>query len=277
MQVAVSGASGFIGHHIVQQLIDRNIRTVALCRDPSKLRIRSDLLDLHIFDMDHPDEMDVDTFRQVDVLIHLAWGGLPNYKNIYHLEKELPRQFGFLSRVIRSGIKNITIAGTCFEYGMQNGPLSEDTIAKPVNCYGAAKYSLYQQLKYLQKDYNFNLTWARLFYMFGNGQAESSLYSLLLKAIENKEPVFNMSGGEQLRDFLPVSHVARSIVRLALLQQDTDLVNVCSGKPISIRKFVEDVLAEQNAKMKLNLGYYDYPDYEPMAFWGTRHKLDQLL
>ena len=76
---------------------------------------------------------------------------------------------------------------------------------------------------------------------------------------------------------LPVSQVVRSIVDLSLLQEDTGVVNVCSGKPISIRKFVEDVLAEHNAKMRLNLGYYDYPDYEPMAFWGTRNKLDQLL
>jgi len=48
-----------------------------------------------------------------------------------------------------------------------------------------------------------------------------------------------MSGGEQLRDYLSVEEAARYLVSLALNKGDNGIVNICSGKPISIRRMVE--------------------------------------
>ena len=48
-----------------------------------------------------------------------------------------------------------------------------------------------------------------------------------------------MSGGEQSRDYLPVTEVARHLVSLALAGKDNGIVNICSGIPISVREIVE--------------------------------------
>lgn len=108
----------------------------------------------------------------------------------------------------------------------------------------------------------------RLFYIYGKGQSEKSILSQLEKAIKNGDEVFNMSGGEQLRDYLHVNEVANQIADAALDNQKNNIYNICSGIPISIRKLVEDYLKQNNKSIKLNLGYYPYLDYEPMAFWG---------
>ena len=84
-------------------------------------------------------------------------------------------------------------------------------------------------------------------------------------------------GGEQLRDYLPISEVARLIVELALRRLNAGVVNVCSGQPISVRALVEGWIKENGWDIQLNLGRYPYPDYEPMVFWGTRSKLDKLM
>jgi len=55
------------------------------------------------------------------------------------------------------------------------------------------------------------------------------------------------------------------------------VVNVCSGKPVRIIDLVEAWLAEHHWQIALNRGHYPYPDYEPMAFWGERARLDALL
>jgi dTDP-6-deoxy-L-talose 4-dehydrogenase (NAD+) len=102
-----------------------------------------------------------------DVLIHLAWGGLPNYRSLHHFEVELPAQYNFLKGMIQSGLKNLVVTGTCFEYGMRSGSLHEDMEAKPTNPYGFAKDSLRRQLEYIKDDQPFALTWARLFYLLG--------------------------------------------------------------------------------------------------------------
>ena len=86
-----------------------------------------------------------------------------------------------------------------------------------------------------------------------------------------------MSGGEQLRDFLPIEEVARLLVALARNHADAGVVNVCAGKPISVRNLIEEWLEKNGWKITLNLGHYPYPDYEPMAFWGDRRYLNTML
>ena len=73
-------------------------------------------------------------------------------------------------------------------------------------------------------------------------------------------------------DFLPVTEVAKEIVRFAMLHQDIGTVNLCSGKPFSVRSLVEKWLHDNGWQIKLTLGYYPYPDYEPMKFWGDNTK-----
>ena len=113
--------------------------------------------------------------------------------------------------------------------------------------------------------------------MYGEGQSKTSLMYLLDKTIQDKNKVFNMSGGEQLRDFLPIDEVVRNISLIT--KQNSHLnqvVNCCSGKPISVKNLVEHYLEEKKYKIRLNLGFYPYPDYEPMRFWGCNLKLKEI-
>lgn len=277
MKVAVTGASGFIGRNILTALTQEKVGILAITRDAKSLANLDK--SINIVELDISD-CDASTFQKIgspDVLIHLAWDGLPNYKSLHHFETELPKQYIFLKRLIEGGLASLLVTGTCFEYGMQTGTLSEDMIPNPSNSYGFAKNSLRQQLEFLKSTNTFNLTWARLFYMYGENQAKASLYSQLRDAVKRGDEVFNMSGGEQLRDYLSVDEVSRQIVRLALTQRDIGTINVCSGKPISVRKLVEDWMHKNNWKIDLNLGFYPYSDYEPMEFWGNRSLLDRML
>lgn len=86
-----------------------------------------------------------------------------------------------------------------------------------------------------------------------------------------------MSPGEQLRDYIPVDDAARHIVSLALSGRAVGIVNICSGRPTSIRALVERWIAENGWSIRLNLGRYEYPDYEPLAFWGDPQKLHRVL
>lgn len=277
MKVAVTGPTGFVGRHVVRELELRSISPILICQPsveipPAFARHANVQIDLK--------EMPAKAFDlmgQPDVLIHLAWGGLPNYKSLHHFEDELPAQYRFLKTLVESGLKNLLVTGTCFEYGMQSGPLSEHMEARPNNPYGFAKDMLRRQLEYLQQVTQFNLTWTRLFYLYGEGQAENSLLPQLKRAVERGDRIFKMSDGEQLRDYLPISEVAKLLVSLAMAGRDNGVVNVCSGKPISVRKLVEGWIRENGWSIDLNLGHYPYPDYEPMAFWGNRDKLTQCV
>lgn len=277
MRIALTGASGFIGRHVLRELLEQDIQVVAITRDNTKLAEFEGRVQIVEFDLANVGEHTFDHLGRPDVLLHLAWGGLPNYHSLYHFEHELPRQYNFLNQMVAQGLRSLLVTGTCFEYGMHSGPLAEDEKTWPANPYGFAKDALRQQLEYLKQQSSYSFTWARLFYMYGEGQPETSLLPQLKKAVAQGVQQFNMSGGEQLRDYLPIRDVARYLVILALKQQDIGLINICSGKPQSVRALVEQWLVENNWDIKLNLGHYPYPDYEPMAFWGDRQKLNALL
>lgn len=277
MKVAVTGATGFIGRYVLSDLEARSVESIALVRPSAENPLGNSSSRVVKLDLHNPPPNAVELMGHPDVLIHLAWSGLPNYKSLHHFEQELPAQYRFLKKLIESGLQAIVVAGTCFEYGMQSGSLSEDIVPHPANPYGFAKHALRCQLEYLKAAHPFQLTWARLFYLYGDGQAESSLIPQLRLAAERGDQIFNMSGGEQQRDYLPVAEAASYLVSLALAKKDIGAINVCAGTPVSVRKLVEGWIKENGWSITPNLGYYPYPDYEPMAFWGDRRKLDSLL
>jgi dTDP-6-deoxy-L-talose 4-dehydrogenase (NAD+) len=280
-KVLVTGATGFIGHYVVQQLLQRNCAVIASSAHAQKAgtfswfsQVQYIPFPLEAFDAT------VDYYRffnEPDLMIHLAWEGLPNYRSSFHTDINLPRHFAFLQNLVCHGLADLAVTGTCFEYGMQEGCLQEDMPVFPDNPYARAKNELRVQLQDLQQEYPFLFKWIRLFYMYGKGQNPKSLLSQLDAALAAHEPVFNMSGGEQVRDYLPVEKVAEYIVTIALQKQVEGVINCCSGQPVTVKEFVNDYLAHKKQTMALNLGYYPYPDYEPMRFWGDNTKLKNIL
>lgn len=277
MKIAVTGANGFIGKYVVEELERRSISPIIISR-PSSIIPSTFLKHVVIpIELGHPSDHVCKLIGMADAVIHLAWGGLPHYKSLHHFEGELLIQYRFLKKLIESGLKNVVIAGTCAEYGMQSGCLTEILRTQPNSPYSLAKDTLRRQLEFLQKEIFFNLTWARLFYLYGEGQSEHSLWMQLKKVIEKGDKVFNMSQGEQQRDYLPVTEAAKYLVSLAIKNQNHGIVNISSGKPVFIRHLVEGWIHENQWSVQLNLGYYPYLDYEPMAFWGCCKKLHGLI
>lgn len=280
MKVLVTGASGFVGRHVVTALLSKSHSVTAVARDEARARSMSWIEDVTFIARDIHQPRGENTFQafgEPDVIMHLAWPGLPDYRRLTHFEHTLFADYGFLKSLLDSGAKHLLVTGTCFEYGLRNGCLAEDTPTSPVTPYGLAKDTLRRFLEFATRDTGAVFQWARLFYMYGPGQHAGSLLSQLERAIERREDSFNMSAGEQLRDYLPVEQVAANLVTLAEHPQCTGVVNVCSGEPISVRRLVERHLAERESTMRLNLGHYPYPDHEPMEFWGNPSKLRSAI
>jgi dTDP-6-deoxy-L-talose 4-dehydrogenase (NAD+) len=275
VKVAVSGATGFVGRHVVASL-ERAGHEPTLWVRPSSSPATSRHPVVRI-DIEAPPDRPFAALDRPEALIHLAWGGLPNYASLHHFERELPAHYAILKRLLEEGLSTLVVAGTCFEYGMQSGPLDETRAAAPANPYALAKDALRQQLQQLQRQLPFSLTWARLFYLHGEGQAASALLPQLRQAVAAGLPSFAMSGGEQLRDYLAVEQAADHLVALAGKRREHGIVNVCSGQPVSVRALVERWIAANHWSISLDLGRHPYSVHEPMAFWGDTRKLKQCL
>jgi len=281
MKILVTGATGFIGNYVISELLKYEKYEIFATSIDSIKDVRNltwfDKVNYISRNLDEDDKNYFIFFNEPDVLIHLSWAGLPNYKELFHFEKNLFANYKFIKNMVVNGLKNLSVIGTCAEYGMIEGSLTEKMDVNPVTPYGLAKDTLRRFIEELNKKYNFIFKWIRLFYLFGKEQNPKSLLSQLDRALDNNDKIFNMSGGEQIRDYLRVEKVAEYIVKISLQDKITGIINCCSGKPISIKKIVENHMKRRNKYIDLNLGYYKYIDYEPMAFWGDNHKLKQIL
>lgn len=278
-KVLVTGATGFVGQHLVAALLAAGVPVRAVARSLERARALPwfDQVEFVAADI-HCQGLDVQALTEgVDALAHLAWPGLPNYQQSFHFEVNLPADLQFIKRVVAAGVSQVMVTGTCFEYGLRNGAQSETDPALPATAYGLAKNSLRLFLEHVRQHTPFALQWVRLFYLYGPGQAANSLLASLDRAIDEGRSHFAMSAGEQLRDYLPVEQVCAYLLAILARREFSGVVNCCSGEPVSVRALVEQHLAKRNSSLPLQLGHYPYSAHEPMAFWGNPERLRQLI
>tara|TARA_B100000795_G_scaffold66453_1_gene45519 strand:- start:486 stop:1313 length:828 start_codon:yes stop_codon:yes gene_type:complete len=274
MKVLLTGHSGFIGQNLLKYLLKKRIDLFITKHNNIKLigKKKINIIDLN----SRLNQKKLLT--NFDLVIHAAWSSLENYNSTNHIKKILPENIKFLKKLIYLGAKNLVVLGTCFELGDCLGEVKETQIMKPNTQYGKAKKKLYDKLISLQKKNNFNLTWMRIFYIYGSNQRNKSIFSQLknFNTIQSGK-FFALTEGKQLRDYMHVSTLAKKIIDVSLLNKNFGIVNVCSGNPISVKNLVLKWKSKFKWKIKFKFGGKNLKKYEPNSFWGSTLKLKTIL
>ena len=276
MKIAITGATGFIGQHVRNVLAKTDNDVVLVVRHVERVGDKSAREEIVAADLSKARTDWFELFGRPDVVLHLAWGGLPNYMDYYHVDVELPTQLRFLTALINSGLKKLVVTGTCYEYGLSSGALSEDQETNPNTPYGIAKDRLRKELFKLRSTQHFDLTWARIFYPYGEGQSESSIYSQLTRAISDNEKEFAIGSGTQMLDFIQVTTVAKALLAFVTEIKGIGLINVGSGDPQTVIEFVERLISRFESNIVPKVGVINDREYESISFWSDNNLLDSL-
>ena len=266
-EIHVLGSEGFIGRALQRHAFDAVLR----CWSHSGTGTTS------YFDLLDPSSWESLLSLKPSSVMLLSWPGLPNYNEIFHVTRNLPACIALFEQLAASGLKRILVAGSCYEYGLQNGPLKEDQPTDPQSCYATAKDSLRRILEIRCAHYGIQWCWTRIFYPFGNGQNPNSFLPSLDRAIENGDSEFAMSSGRQLRDFIAVEDVATSLLCLAQHPGSSGIYNIGAGQPLSLRELAEGRIAKSSSSIRLDLGAFPDRADEPTAFWADITKTSRLL
>ena len=147
MKILITGSSGYIGTHFLKYLIKKKIKIVSTYRK-KKPKIKSSKiknLKFNIFG-----NKKFLNKNKIDLLIHFAWKK-KDYSKSKNLD-EAKKHLKFLKTIVDSGVKNIVVAGSCFEYGKKNGSLKEESTCKPNTNYGIQIYLGFSYCIYYQKE-----------------------------------------------------------------------------------------------------------------------------
>lgn len=267
MGIFLIGANGFLGKSIINYNVGDKIIPWSHNRES----------DAHYFNLLDPNSWDNLLSKKPKKVIFLSWPGVRNYYETYHLTENLVYSIKLFEKLAEIGVEKIVYSGTCFEYGLINGCLKENTTTNPVSLYGIAKDSLRKAAYQITKGTKTNLCWIRVFYPYGREQNTNSLFPSLLKAIKNKEKFFNLSSGRQIRDFINSKDLANNFIKIINSPKSHGIYNCGSGNPLSISEFVKSKVKEFNSDITLNFGSMLDREDEPIAFWANMEKFKELL
>lgn len=271
-KILLTGASGFVGRQVARALIEAG-HGLAVTMRPGGLE-RSGV---------GADEADVietsDLFSEsedwwsshmtgVDAVIHAAWYVEPGkYLDSPRNVDCVAGSLRLADAARRAGVGQFIGIGTCFEYRLPNAHITADAALGPVTLYAAAKLALYHMLERRFAESATQLTWARLFYLFGVGEHPARLFPMLHRKLAGGETV-ELSSGDKVRDFLDVAEAGSMIAR-AVESEQTGVVNICSGKAVTIREIAEEIADLHGRRDLLRFGTASVHPRDPFAVVGV--------
>ena len=274
MKILLSGATGYIGRNLKRMLeIDGHdvIPLKIFLGNGKNLVDQKNFLDKSLHNLKTREQ-------NIDVFIHLAWMNTNDWSSEQHLSINMPLSYYLIERLSDFGIPKFVCVGSCLEYGMLEGRLDEEIEVKPENKYAKAKVRLFEKLQGLSIRKGFTLSWLRLFYVYGGDQPENTLFGSLKRHLNQKNYVFPMSGGQQVRDYLHISEVCYKVSLIASHTNATGIINICSGKAIVLEEQVRSWLSALEAPREfvLKMGALPYRTDEPFKFWGCTRNFSRF-
>lgn len=273
MRVLVTGAAGYMGKHVVKELLRRGHEVFAIDLNHKEIDSRATILDIDIF------ENDPSIFKAVnepDLCIHLAWQDGFVHNSPKHM-MNISSHFTFLKNLIDGGCKRIAVMGTMHEIGFWEGKIDENTPCNPLSQYGIAKNALRQSLLLLAKNTDVKIYWLRAYYIFGDDSRNSSIFTKLLQAEEDGKKEFPFTNGMAKYDFLDIKELAHQIVAASTQDEICGIINVCSGEPVALKDKVEAFIQEKGLNIRLKYGAFPERPYDSKIIYGDNHKINQIL
>ncbi|MFX1566579.1 MAG: SDR family NAD(P)-dependent oxidoreductase [Promethearchaeota archaeon] len=252
--VLVTGATGFVGSHLVEALLRQEFRVRAFDNlSTGTLDNLTTALRHEAFTFVEGDIRDAKATQQVcencDIVVHLA-AVTKVAESIRNPEKYMDINVmgtqNVLAGAVHADIDRIVFASSAAVYGTpETVPIPEEASTQPLSPYGTSKLEGEQLCQTAAKDHGMQIPQLRLFNIFGPRQStdnEAGVVSIFIDRAHHGLPLIIFGDGYQTRDFIYINDVVDTIIQAATLDTMPSLpINVGTGRPVSIRELAEAV------------------------------------
>jgi nucleoside-diphosphate-sugar epimerase len=273
-KIAIIGGTSFIGNKLLSVLKKKKLKIIATYNNKKNID-RNSKITWKKLNLIKEKKNYFKYLNSPDIVVNLAWPDIPNYLLKKHFKTfNLQKKLNY--NLINNGLKNLIMLGTCYEYGKISGKLNESLKPKPIIPYAKAKLRLLQSIISLKKKKSFKFSWLRPFFVYGNNKKRKTLFSLI-KDYEKDEIKELKVCGELVRDFVPVNFLCKSILKIINLNEDIGVLNICSGKPIKLKKFVKMNIKDRKKFNLVGMNGKNPNGFEANKFWGCNKKLKKII
>lgn len=278
-KVVITGATGMIGLTLIEYLLKKDIKILAIIREKSK---RGKNLPKHKnlkvieCNLDKLNNIKT-TENDYDTFFHFAWDGTfgeeRNDINKQNLNVKYTLDAVELAR--RLGCRTFIGAGSQAEYGRAQGIITENTATNPENSYGVAKLEASEKSRILANKYNIKHIWTRIFSVYGPYDGEKTMVMNSIKTmIENNESP-EYTKGEQMWDYIYSEDVAKAFYLLAEKGNNSTTYCIAQGEQQELRKYIKTIRDKINKNIELKLGVIPYSEKQVMNLSVNIDKIKQ--
>lgn len=272
MKILVTGANGYLGQGIVYDLLENGNEVIATDFSTNYIDDRAQKISCNLFEVEDP----YSEFGKPDILLHLAWRDGFVHNSDAHME-DLPNHYHFIKRMIMSGVKMVSVMGSMHEVGFFEGSIKWDTPCNPMSMYGISKNALRKAVELLTKQYDCKFQWLRGYYIVGNSEFGSSIFSKITQAIQEGKTEFPFTMGQNQFDFLNYEDFCSYVAATTSQNEILGIIDICSGKPEKLADRVERFILENGYDIQLKYGAFPDRPYDSKAVWGDNMKIQQIL
>ena len=250
MKAIVTGGAGFIGSHLVNELVKKKYKVVVLDNLSSGTlkNLKSVKDKIKFFKCDLSKNKNLGKyFNKADYIFHLA-GLVQNSPNKTNLKKYYQANvlgtLNVLNAARNTKIKKFIYAASASCYGNPNEiPTSEKAEINPLSPYAKTKWISERIVMDWFKNYKFPTVSLRFFNVYGSRARIDGPYSgvigIFIKQKKNKKPFTIVGNGKQTRSFVHVSDVVKAILKAGKCKAKGEIFNVGSQTSIEINKIAK--------------------------------------
>lgn len=271
MKVVVTGASGYIGRHVVDALIKMHHEVIAVDMINKGINTDATFLSLDIFSDDIYNKL-----GRPDACIHMAWKDGFNHASDAHMGM-LSKHYAFIKNMIDGGVKYLSVMGTMHEIGYYEGCVDENTPTNPLSMYGIAKNALREASLLLADKSDTALMWLRAYYILGDDSNNNSIFSKITQMEHEGKASFPFVSGKNKYDFIHVDELAKQIATASTQSEITGIINCCSGKPVSLADKVNEFIEKNHYSIRPDYGKFPERPYDSPAIWGDNTKINKIM
>lgn len=271
MKVVVTGASGYIGRHVVDALIKMHHEVIAVDMINKGINTDATFLSLDIFSDDIYNKL-----GRPDACIHMAWKDGFNHASDAHMGM-LSKHYAFIKNMIDGGVRYLSIMGTMHEIGYYEGCVDENTPTNPLSMYGIAKNALREASLLLADKSDTALMWLRAYYILGDDSNNNSIFTKITQMEHEGKASFPFVSGKNKYDFIHVDELAKQIATASTQSEITGIINCCSGKPVSLADKVNEFIEKNHYSIRPDYGKFPERPYDSPAIWGDNTKINLIM
>lgn len=250
----ITGACGFIGKNLINELISKGYKVIAVDRPDAEFLDTPNVTFIGC-DITNKADLEAKITAKCDVLYHLAWIGVnPEARSDINVQKtNIDASINVIELAKKLNVPKVVFIGSTLEYCFNGSPISKSSRPTPANAYGSVKVAVRYICSQLCATYGIDFKYAVITSIYGPNRNDNSVINYCIRSFLNGTTP-ELSACTQLWDFIHISDAVAALALIGETECKETFYAIGSGENKELKYYVEAIKNIIDPDAEVNYG-----------------------